>query len=134
MSLSLLTPEWEPVLQEIGETLPLVQVHRQEFDLDEERFAQVMRQGTALPSGFELRRYDRATAAEAPELGHFWGDLDRFMARGIGFGVWHEGRVVSRCHAVLMGGGRVEIAVETEAAYQRRGWPGGLRSVRRSLC
>jgi RimJ/RimL family protein N-acetyltransferase len=121
LSLSLLTPAWEPVLQEIGGALPLVQVPRQEFDLDEERFAQLMREGTALPPGFELRRYDRAAAAEVPELVRFWGDLDRFMARGIGFGVWHQGHAVSRCHAVLMGGGRVEISVDTDEAYRRRG-------------
>ncbi len=56
-----------------------------------------------------------------PELALFWGGIERFMARGVGFAVWHGGRIVTRCHAVLIGGGRVEVSIETDEAHRRRG-------------
>lgn len=121
LSLSPLSPQWEALVAElVGEIQP-IRVPRQEFDLVEERFAEIMRQGTSLPAGYTLQRYDRAAAAEVPELSHFWGDIDRFMARGVGFAVWYGGRIVTRCHAVLVGGGRVEISIETDEAHRRRG-------------
>ena len=74
-----------------------------------------------LPAGYTIRQYD-CTLAENTELADFWGSLDTFLARGVGFAVMKGDEVVSRCHTVMVGGGEAEISIETAEPYRRRGF------------
>jgi GNAT superfamily N-acetyltransferase len=76
------------------------------------------------PEGFSLQRVDRAMLGG--ELGdgllEDWSSVDAFCARGFGFCLLHEGRIVSRCVADYAQGQRCEIGVATSWGYRRRGF------------
>jgi len=74
-----------------------------------------------LPSGYTIRQYDCALA-DNTELADFWGSLDNFLAHGFGFAVVKGDEVISRCHSVMVGGGKAEISIETAEAYRRQGF------------
>ena len=91
------------------------------FDVDELKgFRQ------SLPSGFELRQ------VRLEDVAQFAADLDRalvhsfrsheeFIARGVGLGIVHQGMFVSGASSAAIGGGRVEIEIQTHRQFRRRG-------------
>ena len=105
----------------------MLTVHRREafqaeqFDVDQlRRFCQ------ALPGGFELRQ------VRLEELPQFTTDLDRaliynfrsheeFITRAVGMGILHQGRFFSGAAAAEVGGGKIEIEIQTRREFRRRG-------------
>jgi GNAT superfamily N-acetyltransferase len=93
----------------------------EQFDADKlRRFCQ------ALPGGFELRQ------VRLEELPQFATDLDRaliynfrsheeFITRAFGMGILHQGRFVSGAAAATVGGGKIEIEIQTQPKFRRRG-------------
>jgi GNAT superfamily N-acetyltransferase len=93
----------------------------EQFDADKlRRFCQ------ALPGGFELRQ------VRLEELPQFATDLDRaliynfrsheeFITRAVGMGILHQGRFVSGAAAAAVGGGKIEIEIQTHHQFRRRG-------------
>lgn len=75
-----------------------------------------------IPAGYTVRRYNRPLAEAAGVEVEFWGGLDRFLTHGIGTAVLKDGEIVSRCHAVMVGGGEAEISIETTEPYRRQGF------------
>jgi RimJ/RimL family protein N-acetyltransferase len=115
------TPAWQHLL---AATYPsALAVYRREafraeqFDIDKlRRFCQ------ALPSGFELRQ------VRLEEVPQFATDLDpaliynfrsheEFITRGVGVGILHQGRFAS----AAVGGGKLEIEIQTHRQFRRRG-------------
>jgi RimJ/RimL family protein N-acetyltransferase len=119
------TPAWRHL---VTATCPdALTVYRREafqaeqFDADQLR---AFRQ--ALPGGFELRR------VRLEELAQFSTDLGRsliynfrsheeFITRGVGMGILHQGRFVSGAAAAAVGGGKLEIEIQTRREFRRRG-------------
>jgi GNAT superfamily N-acetyltransferase len=118
------TPAWQHL---VAETYPnALAVYRREafqaeqFDIDKlRRFCQV-------PSGFELRQ------VRLEELPQFATDLDRaliynfrsheeFITRAVGMGILCQGRFVSGAAAAAVGGGKIEIEIQTHRQFRRRG-------------
>jgi GNAT superfamily N-acetyltransferase len=91
------------------------------FDVDKLRqFCQ------GLPPGFELRQVHLA------EVTQFAADLDsalvynfrsheEFITRGVGLGILHHGTFVSGASSAAVGGGKVEIEIQTHPQFRRRG-------------
>src|SRR6516225_9812390 len=119
------TPAWQ---QLVAATYPdAVTVYRREafhteqFDIDQlRRFSQ------ALPVGFELRQ------VRLEEVAQFATDLDRaliynfrsheeFITRAVGMGILHQGRFVSGACSAAVGGGKIEIEIQTHRQIRRRG-------------
>jgi RimJ/RimL family protein N-acetyltransferase len=75
----------------------------------------------AVPEGLEIRAYD-GNLAEGQGLAEFWGSVQAFLDRGIGYAVIRDGEAVSRCHSVMVGAGEAEISVETAEPYRRQGY------------
>lgn len=113
---------WHTRLSERYAADQVTPIARKAFTFDPDLFA--ARQGDwrdRVPETYTLRPYDRELATSAEGLAEFWGSLDTFMAHGFGFAVMHAGAPVSRCHAVLRTRREVEISIDTEEAYRRRG-------------
>jgi RimJ/RimL family protein N-acetyltransferase len=118
------TPAWQHLVAAI---YPSADVHRREafqaeqFDTDQLRqFCQ------ALPVGFELRQ------VRLEEVMQFATDLDpaliynfrsheEFITRGIGLGILHQGTFVSGASSAAVGGGKLEIEIQTHRQFRRRG-------------
>ena len=79
----------------------------------------------ALPPGFELVRVQpdqvAAFADLEVDLVHNFASHAEFSERGTGFGVQHEGRFVAGCSSFAIGGGTLEIEIDTHPDFRRRG-------------
>jgi GNAT superfamily N-acetyltransferase len=80
----------------------------------------------AVPPGFEMRRADagnvEALRGLAAAFVYNFDSLEDFLARGLGFGLWHESRFVSGCSSFAIGGGKLEIEIDTAPEFERRGF------------
>lgn len=113
---------WQSTLDKLFVDYARLHVARKAFTFDPEVF--VMQHANwreRIPYGYSIRQYNRALA-EDTELADFWGGLDSFLARGVGFAVMKSDEVISRCHTVMVGGGEAEISIETTKAYRRQGF------------
>jgi RimJ/RimL family protein N-acetyltransferase len=76
------------------------------------------------PPGFEVHRMDLELLERSPrrdeKLNRF-GDFPRFLIKGIGVCITHEGEVVSEAYADIEIHGVREIGIATQPAYRRRG-------------
>ncbi|MEO8458423.1 MAG: GNAT family N-acetyltransferase, partial [Chloroflexota bacterium] len=79
----------------------------------------------SLPPDYALHRIDTGTVAEFREMNHTFVDNfaspEDFLARGVGFGVTHGGRIVAGCSSYAISSRKLEFEIETRRAYQRRG-------------
>jgi RimJ/RimL family protein N-acetyltransferase len=119
------TPAWRQLVEA---TYPgALTVYRREafqagqFDVDRLR---AFRQ--APPGGFELRRVRLEEVAQfATDLGraliYNFRSREEFITRGVGMGILHQGRFVSGAAAAAVGGGKLEIEIQTRPEFRRRG-------------
>jgi GNAT superfamily N-acetyltransferase len=119
------TPAWQHL---VAAPYPsaLAVYHREafqgaQFDGDKlRRFCQ------ALPSGFVLRRVHLEEVAQFatdldPALVYNFRSHEEFMTRGVGLGILHQGTFVSGASSAAVGGGKVEIEIQTHRQFRRRG-------------
>jgi GNAT superfamily N-acetyltransferase len=117
------SPAWAPLLGHIfGEPLGTRQrVGFSSSGWDRDRLRGFI---DALPPGFELRRIDGANAARFEELDdalvYNFDSLEDYVARGVGYGIEHEGRFVSGCSSFAIGSRSLEIEIETHEEYRGR--------------
>ena len=86
---------------------------------------------SSLPEGYTLRRVDGELLADPnmalaefldeEEIEACWGSVAHFLERGVGFGVLHEAKEVSRCAADCTAGTQVDVGIYTAPAHRRRG-------------
>jgi RimJ/RimL family protein N-acetyltransferase len=80
----------------------------------------------SLASGFSLRRIDKqdieAFATIESDLIRNFSTREGFLQRGVGFGVYHGGRFISGASSFAVGGGKLEIEIDTRLEYRRRGF------------
>jgi GNAT superfamily N-acetyltransferase len=93
----------------------------EEFDGDKLR-----RLCQTLPAGFELRqvRLEEVTQFAAdldPALVYNFRSHAEFIARGVGLGILHRGTFVSGASSAAIGGGKLEIEIQTRPQFRRRG-------------
>lgn len=79
----------------------------------------------ALPAGYALKRIDRVGAGRFEELAdslvYNFSGLDDFIARGVGFGIEHEGSFVSGCSSFAISSRSLEFEIQTHPKFRRRG-------------
>lgn len=113
---------WRNTLDALFADFKLLHVARKAFTFDQECFkAKHAGWQNRISEGYTIRRYDRCLA-ENTELEDFWGNLDNFLAHGVGFAVMKGETVISRCHSVMVGNGEAEISIETAESHRRRGF------------
>src|SRR5262249_52737178 len=56
-----------------------------------------------------------------PALVYNFRSHEEFMTRGVGLGILHQGMFVSGASSAAVGGGKVEIEIQTHRQFRRRG-------------
>ena len=78
-----------------------------------------------LPDGFALERITSDNVAAFEELAdsllYNFASHEDFVARGVGFGIWHGGRFVAGCSSFAISSRSLEFEIQTHPDYQRRG-------------
>lgn len=119
------TPAWQHLLTA---TYPnaLEVYHREAFQTDKFDVDKLRQFCQALPNGFELRQ------VRLEEVAQFAADLDpclvdnfrsheEFITQGVGLGILYQGRFVSGASSAGVGGGKLEIEIQTHPQFRRRG-------------
>lgn len=119
------TPAWRHL---VAATFPsgVTMYHREAFQAEQFDVDKLRGFRQALPSEFELRQ------VRLEEVKQFAADLDpalvynfrsheEFITRGVGLGILHQGRFVSGASSAAVGGGRLEIEIQTHREFRRRG-------------
>ena len=79
----------------------------------------------SLPDGLRLQRVDRDSVrgfeALADSLVYNFESPEDFLARGVGFGIWHEGRCIAGCSSYAISSRCIEFEIQTHPDYRRRG-------------
>ena len=115
---------WEPLLRRIwGDELQTRT--RVAFQPGEWDRMHLSRFREALPEGFTLKRVTAGDATRFAELEdslvYNFPSLDEFVARGVGFGVEHEGRYVSGCSSFALSSRSLEFEIDTDPDFRGRG-------------
>jgi hypothetical protein len=92
----------------------------------------------ALPAGFELRDVTIDDAARfrdlADSLVYNYPSLEDFIARGVGFGVEHDGHFVSGCSSFAISSHSIEFEIQTHADFRQRGFALAAASAMIEFC
>jgi GNAT superfamily N-acetyltransferase len=119
------TPAWQHL---VAATYPsaLAVYHREAFQAEKFDVDKLRRFCQALPSGFELRqvRLEEVTQFATdldPALVYNFRSHEEFMTRGVGLGILHQGTFVCGASSAAVGGGKVEIELQTHPQFRRRG-------------
>ncbi len=119
------TPDWEQVVStSYSGKLEVYQweaFQAEEFDINKlGRFI------SELPDGFELRKVSLEDVKQFIELSPaFIGSYaspEEFIAKGIGMGIFHEGRFISGTSSSPLTGGKLEFEIQTHIHFRRRGF------------
>ena len=120
------TPSWQHLVTTVypgtSVAYPREAFRADRFDLDRlTRFSQ------ELPDGFELRRVRLEEVAQFaadldPALVYCFRSHEEFIVRGIGLGILHQGMFVCGVSTAAVGGGKVEIEIQTHREFRRRGF------------
>ncbi len=115
---------WEPLLRRVwGDALlTRTRVAFRPGDWDRGRLRAF---GNALPDDMSVRRITakdaRAFEELAESLVYNFDSLDDFITRGVGYGIEHEGRVISGCSSFAISSHSLEFEIQTHPDYRRRG-------------
>jgi GNAT superfamily N-acetyltransferase len=119
------TPEWERLL---AATYPgtLVPYPREAFEPGEFDVNRLRQFRDELRPEFALRRIGLAEVPQFatdlhPALVYNFRSHEEFIARGIGWGILHDGVFVAGASSAAIGGGRLEIEIQTHPRFRRRG-------------
>lgn len=119
------TPAWQHL---VAATFPseVTVYHREAFQAEQFDVDKLRRFCQALPSEFELRqvRLEEVTQFATdldPALVYNFRSHEEFITRGVGLGILHQGRFVSGASSAAVGGGRLEIEIQTHREFRRRG-------------
>ena len=119
------TPAWQHL---VAATYPsaLAVYRREAFQAEQFDIDQLRRFCRALPSEFELRqvRLEEVTQFATdldPALIYNFRSHEEFITRGVGVGILHQGTFVSGASSAAVGGGKLEIEIQTHRQFRRRG-------------
>lgn len=123
-SLAASSGDWESLLRRVwGDRVSTyTRVAFQAGDWDRARLDAFI---VALPDGYVLKRIDgesvRRFRSLEDSLVYNFDTLDDFLARGVGFGVEHEGKFVSGCSSFTISSRSLEFEIQTHPDFRRRG-------------
>ncbi len=82
-------------------------------------------QAAALPQGFDIRRITADNLSTfldvAKDFASSWRSNEAFLAHGVGFGAFVGERCVAGCGSYTMANGKLEVEIDTEPEFRRRG-------------
>jgi len=119
------TPDWEHV---VSTTYPgKIEVYQREAFRAEQFDINKLRGFISdLPSGFELRKVNFEDVMQftelSPALIASYTSSEDFIDKGVGIGIFHEGRFISGASSSPLGGGKLEFEIQTHKEFRRRGF------------
>ncbi len=113
--------DWSGAIERLAQGYEGGWAKRAEFELPPSGAARLAGWRANIPAGLRVERIDRAAAEQIGWLSPFWGSVEGFLQRGVGFQVVGPQGTLSHCCSVVIGAGQVEIDVETAEAHRRRG-------------
>ena len=117
------TPAWKKMLAAIYPG-KLAVYSREAFKFEKVDVDTLRRFREALPGEYELRKVQLAEVTKfetlAPFAGHF-PSHEEFITRGVALGILYEGRFVCGAASDAIGGGKVDIMIQTHRQFRRRG-------------
>jgi len=119
------TPAWQHL---VAATYPseLAVYHREAFQAEQFDIDKLRRFCQALPSGFVLRQVRQEEVTQFamdldPALVYNFRSHEEFITRGVGLGILHQGTFVCGASSAAVGGGKVEVELQTQRQFRRRG-------------
>jgi hypothetical protein len=99
---------------------------REAFQAEEFDVNQLSRFISELPNNFELRKVFLEDVTQfielSPALIGSYTSPEEFLAKGIGMGIFYEGRFISGASSSPLGGGKLEFEIQTHIQFRRRGF------------
>ena len=87
--------------------------------------ARLREMAASLPEGFAIRRVTAESLGTfldvAKDFTSNWRSPEACLAHGVGFGVFEGDRCVAGCGSFTLAGKRLEVEIDTEPGYRRRG-------------
>jgi len=128
MSLAICPETWEARLPELIPTHEIEKNERYHYRCRHLQFDW----RNHLPDGYTVRCLDRTLLEDSDvvfsnqvgawnDLTEYWGTVENFLARGIGFCVLHDNKVVSKCTSDCVAGDQIDIGIVTDSAHRRKG-------------
>jgi len=115
--------EWKQILDEMLKEYNVSRINRTVLDLDPDLFRERhCGWRERIPEGYSIQRIDSQLAEGLPGVDSSWGSVDNFLAKGFGFCVMKDDKIISRCSTVHVGGRRTETAIKTDEEYRRQGF------------
>lgn len=121
--------KWLPKLKE--HPFPGTLLNKRRFKLSHEdlRLENIVRLKKPLPDGYCVERVDRETVSRLPQILEvhippFFGDIDSFMKKGIGFCVKHDDEPISMAGSSIPYTSKLEVQIATvdSPKYRRKGF------------
>ncbi|MDP1624485.1 MAG: GNAT family N-acetyltransferase [bacterium] len=119
------TPEWEHV---VSTTYPgRIEVYQREaFQAEQFDINKLRGFISDLSSGFELRKVNFEDVMKFTELSPAfiasYTSPEDFIDKGVGIGIFHEGKFISGASSSPLGGGKLEFEIQTHRQFRRRGF------------
>ena len=104
-----------------GDRKHILLTERVNFKFHEDQFPGI----ADIPDGFALRRVDagiyaRLSGTVVPQ--YFWDSDQDFLRDGMGFSLMRGEQPVSTCFSSFIVGNRLELGIETDPGFRRRGY------------
>lgn len=119
------TPDWQSVVS-TSYSGKIEVYQREAFQAEEFDVNQLSRFISQLPNGFELRKVSLKDVTQfielSPALIGSYTSPAEFIAKGVGMGIFHEGRFISGASSSPLGGGKLEFELQTHVQFRRRGF------------
>lgn len=114
------TPAWKAYLPDLLPKREISEIFRRPFLFNHQKFIHRGEWRKDLPPGFKLEFVDGALADRLGILGS-WGSADAYARHGFGYALFDGNELASKCTSVLSSQTHVEIDVDTNEKYRRRG-------------
>lgn len=122
------TPAWRDLLLTVGKNhpteMPRYRIAQRDYVFNRPTLQSLI---DALPSGYELRPFDRALYEEAMaedwsrEFCETFASAEEYLAKGYGFAVVRDGRLAAGASSMTVYDGGLEVQVATREEHRGRG-------------
>jgi hypothetical protein len=119
------TPDWQQV---VSASYPgKIEVYEREaFQAKQFDVGQLSGFISGLPDGFKLRKVRLEDVMKfkelSPALLASYTSPEEFIEKGVGMGIYHEGRYISGASSSPLGGGKLEFEIQTHKQFRRHGF------------
>ncbi len=116
---------WERIIDTLlGDKLTKLRRMSFEFNIDKSIYGTRWRE--KIPEGFTIERINKDLIRQCEKFDdeyykEYWGSVDKFIDKGFGYCVLSNGKIVSICTSIYVGGGYAEIDIFTHHNFRGKG-------------